>query len=287
MNQLNLFPKVEVKETKSQSQTNNTYSINGYKKMYAEISWKQLLLKVLVTLRVPFIAAKHQFLTYVKNYWKTRPFPWFRVALTLLFVYVFFQKDMRFNINMGAPPAILSEEENKVSSKLTMGNFAQTASYSKKKTNTVQLDAVNVEAYIRRFRKVALVEMNKFGIPASIKMGQAILASHAGKNSLALQYNNHFATTCNGGDNCQDIRIGDQTAMVNTYQSAWESWRSHSQLLSSPAYAHLKTHNKNYKEWAKGLESAGYGNGNSYSQQLIQVIETYQLNQLDNLSESL
>jgi len=114
MNQLNLFPKVEVKETKSQSQTNNTYNINAYKKMYADISWRQLLLKIFVALRVPFIAAKHQVFTYLKNYWQTRPFPWFRVALALLFVYVFFQKDMRFNINMGAPPAILSEEENKI-----------------------------------------------------------------------------------------------------------------------------------------------------------------------------
>lgn len=287
MNQLNLFPKVKVKETKSKSQTKNTYNLNAYKKMYAEISWKQLLLRILVALRVPFIAAKHQFLTYIKNYWRTRPFPWFRVALALLFVYVFFQKDMRFNINMGAPPAILSQEEKGASSKLTMGNFAQNTSYSAKKAGKVQLNEVDVEAYIKRFTKVALVEMNKFGVPASIKMGQAILASHAGKNSLAQQYNNHFATTCNSGENCQNIRIGNQTAMVNTYQSAWESWRSHSQLLSSPTYAHLKEYNKNYKKWAKGLESAGYGNANNYSQQLIQVIETYQLYKLDNLNENL
>lgn len=287
MNQLDLFPKVEVKATKSKSQKNNNYTISAYKKMYADISWKHLLIKVLVTLRVPLIAAKHQLLTYIKNYWRTKPFPWFRVALALLFVYVFFQKDMRFNINMGAPPSILSQEENGASSKLTMGSFAQTASYSAKKAGQVQLNEVDVAAYIRRFRKVALVEMNKFNIPASIKMGQAILASHAGKNSLAQQYNNHFATTCNGGSNCENVQIGRQTAMVNTYQSAWESWRSHSQLLSGSNYAHLKEYNKNYKKWAKGLESTGYGNGNNYSQQLIQVIETYQLYQLDNLNENL
>jgi len=287
MNQLNLFPKIEVKEKDSQTQTNNNFSIHSYKKMYAEISWKQLLLKILGSLRVPFIAAKHQFITYIKNYWQTKPFPWFRVALALLFVYVFFQKDMRFNINMGTPPAILSQEENGASSKLTMGGFATNTSYSTKQASTIQLNEVAVEAYIKRFTKVALVEMNKFGVPASIKMGQAILASHAGKNSLAQQYNNHFATTCNGGANCQDIRIGNQTAMVNTYQSAWESWRSHSQLLSSSTYAHLKAYNKNYKKWAKGLESAGYGNANNYSQQLIQVIEMYQLYKLDNLNENL
>jgi len=287
MNQLNLFPKVEIKETKSKSQRDNTYSLNTYKKMYAEISWKQLLLKILVALRVPLISAKHQFLTYIKNYWRTRPFPWFRVALALLFVYVFFQKDMRFNINMGTPPAILSQEENGASSKLTMGGFATNASYSAKKVGKVQLNEVDVEAYIKRFTKVALVEMNKFGVPASIKMGQAILASHAGKNSLALQYNNHFATTCNGGENCQDLRIGNQTAKINTYQSAWESWRSHSQLLSASTYAHLKAYNKNYKKWAQGLEDAGYGNATNYSQQLIQVIETYQLYKLDSLNENL
>ncbi len=287
MNQLNLFPKVAIKEKETKSQTKNKFSLDTYKKMYAEISWKQLLLKMLTALRVPFIAAKHQVLISIKNYWKTKPFPWFRLALVLLFVYVFFQKDMRFNINLGAPPAILSEEENSASSKLTMGNFAQTTNYSTKKTGMVELKAVDVEAYIRRFRKVALVEMDKFGIPASIKMGQAILASHAGKNSLAQQYNNHFATTCNGGANCQNIQIGSQSAMVNTYQSAWESWRNHSQLLSTPTYEHLKTHNKNYKKWAQGLVAAGYGNTNNYSQQLIQIIETYQLYKLDSLNENL
>lgn len=287
MNQLNLFPKEATKVTQKRNKETTKNRIDIYRKKYRQISWQQLLWKLFIAIRVPLIAAKHQLITSAKNYYNTKPFPWFRVALVLLFIYAFFKKDMEFNVNMGAPPAILSEEGQHSNSKLTMGSFAQATNYTAENRSVVNLKEADVEAYIKRFTKVALVEMNKFQIPASIKMGQAILASHAGKNALAQQYNNHFATTCKGGANCQDFQAGNQAAMVSTYQSAWESWRSHSQLLSGTSYAHLKEYGKQYKKWAKGLEQAGYGNANNYSLQLIKVIETYQLYKLDKLSENL
>lgn len=286
MNQLNLFPQEKTNTTKKTSPKKNI--LDAYRKQYAEINWQHLVWKILVALRVPLTSAKHQLITSGKAFLNIKPFPWFRVALVLLFAYVFFKKDLQFNINMGGDSGILSEEKSKTPpSKLTMGGFAQTANYTKEKTNTIHLNDSDVAAYIKRFRKVAIVEMNKFGIPASIKMGQAILASHAGKNSLAQQFNNHFALTCNEGTNCENFQVGNQTAMIKTYQSAWESWRNHSQLLSSDSYAHLKSHNKQYKKWAKGLEKAGYGNANNYSHQLIQVIERYDLMQLDHSNENL
>lgn len=281
MNQLDLFPKVEVKENKQTTTEKNI--LDRYKHKYAEITWQQIALKLLVALRVPLISAKHQLMTSGKAFLNTRPFPWFRVGLVILFAYVFFKKDLQFNINMGDDAGILSEESTtSAPSKLMMGGFAKAANYADKKVNTVDLNDADVAAYIKRFRKVAIVEMNKFGVPASIKMGQAIIASQAGKNSLAGQFNNHFALTCDGGINCEDFQAGNQAAMVKTYASAWESWRNHSQLLSSEPYAHLREYGKSYKKWAKGLEQAGYGNANNYSQQLIQVIERYDLHHLDN-----
>ena len=280
MNQLNLFPKVEVKENKETTTKKNI--LDRYKNKYAEVTWQQIALKLLVALKVPLISAKHQLMVSGKAFLTTRPFPWFRVGLVVLFAYVFFKKDLQFNVNMGGDSGVLSEESTTSSSKLMMGGFAKAANYTDKKVASTSLNDADVARYIKRFRKVAIVEMNKFGVPASIKMGQAIIASHAGKNSLAGQFNNHFALTCNGGTNCEDFQVGNQTAMVKTYASAWESWRNHSQLLSSESYAHLKEHGKAYKKWAKGLEQAGYGNANNYSQQLIQVIERYDLNHLDN-----
>ena len=290
MNQLNLFPKTEAKKGQKEKTNNGTNRIDIYRRIYREITWQQLLMKILIALKVPFIAAKHQLLTSVKSsikgYLTTRPFPWFRVALVLIFIYAFFQKDLQFNINLGAPN-ILSEEEAHSSSKLMVGNFAKEASYTSPKPSTTNLRNEAVKNYIARFKKVAVVEMDKFDIPASIKMGQALLASHAGKNSLAIQYNNHFAITCNDEVNCENFQVGNTSARVRTYQSAWESWRNHSQLLSNSKYAHLKAYKKNYKKWANGLEGAGFSQANNYSEQLIQVIEQYQLYQLDHLTENL
>jgi len=290
MNQLNLFPEAETKKGQEETINKHTNRIDIYRKIYREITWQQLLIKIFVALKVPFIAAKHQLITSVKSslkgYFSTRPFPWFRFALVCLFLYAFFQKDLQFNINLGAPN-ILSEEETHSSSKLMVGNFAKEAKYTATKPTVTNLNDAAVKNYITRFKKVAVVEMEKFDIPASIKMGQALLASHAGTNSLATQYNNHFAITCNEEINCENFQVGHTSAMVRTYQSAWESWRNHSQLLSNPTYGHLKTYKKNYKKWADGLEAAGFSQANNYSEQLIEVIEKYQLHQLDHLTENL
>jgi len=285
MNQLNLFPKTE--NPKEQEKASNTTKnrIDIYRRVYREITWQQLLMKLLVAIKVPFISAKHQIITNakssIKNYLATRPFPWFRVALVVLFLYAFFQKDLQFNINLGGADSI-SEETTDTSSKLMVGGFSQTVNHTTPTITTVTLEDAAVKAYINRFKKVAVVEMNKFGIPASIKMGQALLASHAGTNSLANQYHNHFAITCVEGANCENFQVGNQSAMIKTYQSAWESWRNHSQLLSTPKYAPLKAYKKNYKKWANGLEEVGFSQASNYSKQLIQIIEKYQLYQLDN-----
>lgn len=284
MNQLHLFQETATK--KEQEKTINTTKsrIDIYRSVYREITWRQLLLKLLEAIKIPLIAAKHQLLSTtkssIKHYFRTRPFPWFRVALVLLFLYAFFQKDLQFNINLGNSNT-LSEETIKPSSKLMVGGFPQTVKYTTPKKMTVNLNDKSVETYINRFKRIAIVEMNKFDIPASIKMGQAILASHAGTNSLVSQYNNHFAITCTEGTNCENFQVGNQSAMVKTYQSAWESWRNHSQLLSTSKYAPLKAYKKNYKKWANGLEQVGFSQANNYSEQLIQVIEKYQLYQLD------
>jgi len=284
MNQLNLFPKREAK--KEQEKTTNTTKnrIDIYRRVYREITWQQLLMKLFVAIKVPFIAAKHQFMTKaksnIKNYFKTRPFPWFRLALVLLFLYAFFQKDLQFNINLGGSDS-LSEETIDRSSKLMVGGFPKTIKHTTPTTTRVILEDAAVKGYINRFKKVAVVEMNKFDIPASIKMGQALLASHAGTNSLANQYNNHFAITCIEGANCENFQVGNQSAMIKSYQSAWESWRNHSELLSTSKYAPLKAYKKNYKKWANGLEEVGFSQASNYSEQLIQVIEKYELHQLD------
>ena len=48
------------------------------------------------------------------------------------------------------------------------------------------------EKYIDKFKKIAIEEMERTGVPASIKLGQGILESNAGKSVLARKAKNHF-----------------------------------------------------------------------------------------------
>lgn len=285
--QFDLFENTEAKKREDYTQKDKADKIDTYKGSLTEVTWAQLLSKIITALKVPFTAAKYQLSTKIKEYFTTRPFPWFKVSLVLIFLYLFFQKDMSLQVNTNDSNSFISGDKN--ASELSMTGFAQAASISNKEASSqrINLKDQDIKSYINRFSKVAIVEMQKYNIPASIKMGQALLASHAGQNALAKNYNNHFGTVCSGGDNCKDFDIGHQTVQVSNYRSAWQSWRAHSEILSSGSYNELKKYGKNYKNWAKGLEQMGYGNNNNYSQQLIQVIENYQLYQLDELNENL
>ncbi len=290
--QSNYIQKVLIKENKRNSTYDRINQIDAYKAMYSEISWMRLLRKIISALSVPFIAAKYELITRARAYFKNRPLPWFKLSLILLFAYMIFQKEWQFQMNMRSPTHLFSEEdeEEKEAAPFSMTNLAQAARFSPEKLPPSSLAPIfsdrEVKAYIDRFTKVALMEMQKYNIPASIKMGQAILASRAGKNALAVQYNNHFGILCKGQKNaCQRVSLNDQTILINSYQSAWESWRAHSKLLAEVPFVQLQQYGKNYKKWAAGLEQMGYGNGENYSNKLIQTIETYKLYKLDELNE--
>ncbi|MCB0515927.1 MAG: glucosaminidase domain-containing protein, partial [Bacteroidetes bacterium] len=50
--------------------------------------------------------------------------------------------------------------------------------------------------YIDTYQYLAISEMETYGIPASIKLAQAILETGAGKSYLAVSGNNHFGIKC-------------------------------------------------------------------------------------------
>ena len=53
--------------------------------------------------------------------------------------------------------------------------------------------------YIAEYSGLAVSEMRRSGIPASITMAQAILESSLGKSDLATKANNHFGIKCHVG----------------------------------------------------------------------------------------
>lgn len=146
------------------------------------------------------------------------------------------------------------------------------------------------EMYVLRYRDIAVEEMNRTGIPASIKLAQGILESGGGRSYLVRTGNNHFGVKCPGGWQGGGIRLDDdrKNECFRIYRSCEHSFRDHSDFLkSNPRYASLfELDPCDYKGWAEGLEQAGYATSPGYARRLIQLIEQYQLHEYDRLADS-
>lgn len=150
--------------------------------------------------------------------------------------------------------------------------------------------------YIERYKSIAIQEMNRTGIPASIKMAQAILESRAGTSSLARTSNNHFGIKCGGNWDGKKVYRKDDDyhrgKLVNScfraYATPEESFMAHSDfLVSQPRYSFLfKLKSGDYKSWAYGLKKAGYASDPNYPHRLIEIIETFNLQALDRILQT-
>ena len=146
--------------------------------------------------------------------------------------------------------------------------------------------------YINKYKHVALSEMNRSGIPASIKMAQALLESGAGQSTLAEKANNHFGIKC-GGDWSgktyyrEDDDYNKEGKLIKScfrkFKNADASYYAHSEfLMNQPRYASLFSLSpSDYHGWAYGLKDAGYAADKRYPQKLIDIIEKYELYNID------
>jgi flagellum-specific peptidoglycan hydrolase FlgJ len=149
----------------------------------------------------------------------------------------------------------------------------------------VDLKNKSCHEYVERFARVAIGEMKKYGIPASVTLAQGLLESNAGSSKLSIQSDNHFGIKCKPkclGCTCRNYRDDDIYDMFRVFDTAWESYREHSILLSNSRYKHLKKlGTKDYKNWAHGLKKAGYATDKQYAEKLIMIIEMLDLYQFD------
>lgn len=139
----------------------------------------------------------------------------------------------------------------------------------------------NVDEYVKRYAKIAVSEMHIYQIPASITLAQGILESNCGKSELSRKYNNHFGIKCKSKGNCVNYHDDDPDDMFRIFDSAWHSFREHSKLLSSDRYKQLKKHGNDYKKWSYGLKKCGYATDKKYAENLIKIIEKYNLHEYD------
>ena len=141
--------------------------------------------------------------------------------------------------------------------------------------------------YIDQYKYMAVYQMLKHRIPASITLAQGLLESAAGKSRLAREANNHFGIKCGGSWNGPYILANDDAPneRFRKYRSAKESYEDHSVFLKQPRYRSLfNLSMKDYKGWAHGLKRCGYATNPRYAYSLIDIIERYDLTQYDKYS---
>lgn len=146
-------------------------------------------------------------------------------------------------------------------------------------------DKTPQEAYIEKYSEIAVMEMYRSGIPASITLAQGLLESGYGRSELALKSNNHFGIKCHNGWQGGKVYHDDDAKgeCFRKYDSPEESYRDHSDFLRyRDRYKFLFEYKiTDYKSWAYGLKKAGYATDPNYPRKLINLIEEYQLHLYD------
>ncbi len=150
---------------------------------------------------------------------------------------------------------------------------------------SAQAQADAYEEYIKKYSGMAVEQMRKYRIPASITLAQGLLESGAGRSALCREANNHFGIKCGSGWSGPYFLQSDDlpNERFRKYKNARESYVDHSKFLQGPRYAGLFKHKMtDYKSWAHGLKKAGYATNPRYAHLLIDLIERYKLYRFDS-----
>lgn len=231
---------------------------------------------------------------------------WFKLLLVGIALYVFFQKDLSFQVHFRSPSAPgeelpLEAEGSGKREKMTQrsGKIADSPDGHRdlldlssvfnpsRKGNELKtrLEFVGEEeklAYMKRFARVAMAEQKKFGIPASVILANAMLHSTAGQAAWSATGNNHFAMPCSESWTGESGMY--QGKCLRHYENAWTSYRDHSQTLSREWKTSLPFgEHTDYNSWASALAKNLYPGEQSTDKTLIELIEKYRLFELDKM----
>jgi len=155
---------------------------------------------------------------------------------------------------------------------------------SKKSAPTYGSYTVRIENYIDQYAEIAMNQMTQYKIPASITLAQGILESGAGMGVLTRKANNHFGIKCHNWKGARVYHDDDTKGeCFRKYSTAKFSFQDHSLFLTGRSrYLSLfKLGKDDYKQWAKGLQKAGYATDPKYPKKLISLIDRYKLYQYD------
>ena len=117
----------------------------------------------------------------------------------------------------------------------------------------------------------------KYGVPESVTLGQAIYESGLGKSNIANQANNWFGMKGSGN-------AGQYNGTWAKYNSVYDSFDAYGKLLTKERYT---THTKNAKttaEYLQGIVDGGYCPDDGYVTDVLNIINDNNLEQY-NTSE--
>ncbi len=210
----------------------------------------------------------------------------FKIVLSLLFLSLFM-------VSCGSQKRVIKKKKNsgyivKESIPTNLPSVKQIEHIQKLKKSKLEFNK-NKLNYIKKYAPIAVKEMHKYHIPASITLAQGILESASGKGKLAKKSNNHFGIKCHSKWRGERVYHDDDERgeCFRKYTYIETSYEDHSIFLSSKKrYAFLfKLKQTNYKSWAKGLKKAGYATDWKYPQKLIEIIENYRLYEFDKIKK--
>ncbi len=218
---------------------------------------------------------------------------YFKIFFLGLFLFFISQKNFSIQFNMNTDANVHPKDKEAKSNGQTQSGFLETASFidtsskkSKRAMSKKEQAAYNKKMdYVKRFESLAVAEMKKYGIPASITLAQGILESGIGESKLSRENNNHFGIKCFSKkcpkNHCSNFNDDHHKDFFKKYDSPWHSFRDHSELLMNKRYRHLLKEGRNYKAWAFGLKKAGYATSPTYAEKLIALIESLSLQKYD------
>ena len=144
------------------------------------------------------------------------------------------------------------------------------------------------QQYFDQYKDIAIEQMLKYHIPASITLAQGAFESGAGRSELTHRSNNHFGIKCHGWTGRTSYHDDDErNECFRAYDSAYDSFEDHSLfLVNGRRYQSLfELKQTDYKGWAKGLRAAGYATNPQYASKLIEIIQLYKLYEYDKAKD--
>lgn len=143
------------------------------------------------------------------------------------------------------------------------------------------------EAYINKYKDLAIRLQQVYKIPASIKLAQALLESDAGRSPLARRSNNQFGIKCKEEWTGLSVLSDDdeKNECFRAYRTIEDSYFDHGEFLSKRKYyVSLFTLDiYDYTGWANGLQTCGYATDKKYAVKLLNLINTYDLAKYDRM----